>query len=103
MFLSYPPGMMCVMGEVEPVKLNRSVRAALRALADSHGQRLTISQVAKGARLSASTTRTSLATLEKGGLVHRTMLPACETRPPRAAYWLTGAGVDVALVARART
>lgn len=95
--------MMCVMGEVEPVKLNRSVRSALVALADAHGTRLTISQVAKDARLSASTTRKTLTDLEKAGLVRRTMLPSCETRPPRPGYWLTGAGIDVALVARART
>jgi hypothetical protein len=94
--VSYPSGMLAVMSEVPAVKLSRTRRRVLAVMAEQHGHRLTVSQIARQAVLSAATVRRALLDLERGKLVRHTMLPAHENHPARAGYWLSGAGIEVA-------
>ena len=76
------------------------MRRVLAALADQHGSKLSVSQIARGARLSASAVRVALAALGKSRLVQHMLLPSAGNYPPRLGYWLTGAGHDVATAAK---
>ena len=82
--------------EVPAVRLTRSVKAVMSALAASSGQRLAVAHVARDARLAPSTVRAALAELEKGRLVRHTLAPGYDLVPPRLVYWLTSDGVAVA-------
>jgi DNA-binding IclR family transcriptional regulator len=88
------------MGDVPTVKLTAPVKAVLAVLADQHGHKLPVSAIARGSRVSPATVRKVLAELGKARLVQHQLLPSSGVHPPRLAYWLTGAGHDVASAAR---
>lgn len=84
------------MGELPAVKLTAPVRAVLTALYDGCGRKLPVATISRQSRVSAPTVRKTLADLGKAKLVQHALLPSQGVHPPRLAYWLTGAGIDVA-------
>lgn len=84
------------MGDLPAVKLSAPVRAVLSVLAEQHGHKLPVATIARSSRVSAPTVRKTLAELGKARLVQHTLLPSSGVHPPRLAYWLTGAGIEVA-------
>lgn len=84
------------MTDTAPIRLTPSLRVVLRVMARQHGSKLSVAQIAREARLSAPTTRAVLTVLGRARMVQHVLLPSSENRPPRAGYWLTGAGIDVA-------
>ncbi len=93
---------MGAVGELPAIRLTSPVRAVLAALVAQHGSKLSVSQIARQARLSASAVRKALGELGKARLVQHVLLPSAENRPPRLGYWLTGAGHEVATASTAR-